>query len=354
MQWTSEKCLSEERTSNLRNSLWQAGLLRYQVYEWPKSLQKIRNIRLRIDLCPRGNIQRHKCNNLDKETCPDICIVSSNLVEEPIFLCNSDPHHLVASFIGALENLASQSKAKRKNLFLDIETTIKIKLCNILEKLTQRHNWREHARFDMSQDDCDNEICASTQFLQIQKNQLFDLQKSLERSCSVVPVSGNNVKYDLNLIKSFLLPIFLNERDIEPTVIKKANQFISFKFDDFQLLDILNFLGGTTSRDSFLKAYKTSDTKGFFPYEWFNHPDKLQNWELPLYDAFYSELRSCNPLETEYTDYVNLLKSGLTTEQAVVKLKLSNPPPAGIENYQYLQKIWKQELMSSFKDILRW
>ena len=27
---------------------------------------------------------------------------SSNLVEEPIFLCNSDPHHLVASFIGAV------------------------------------------------------------------------------------------------------------------------------------------------------------------------------------------------------------------------------------------------------------
>ena len=30
--------------------------------------------------------------------------ISSNLVEEPIFLCNSDPHNLVASFIGVLEN----------------------------------------------------------------------------------------------------------------------------------------------------------------------------------------------------------------------------------------------------------
>ena len=53
-------------------------------------------------------------------------------------------------------------------------------------------------------------------------------------------------------------------------------------------------------------------------------------------------------------DYVNLLKSGFTTEQAVVKLKLSKPPPTGIENYQYLQQIWKQEQMSSFKDYLRW
>ena len=72
----------------------------------------------------------------------------------------------------------------------------------------------------------------------------------------------------------------------------------------------------------------------------------MQNTELPPYDAFYSKLRSCNPLEAKYTDYVNLLKSGLTTEQAVVKLKLSEPPTTGIENYQYLQQIWKPEQMS--------
>ena len=89
--------------------------------------------------------------------------ISSNLVEEPIFLCNPDPHHLVASFIGVLENLASQGEAKKKNSFLDIETTIKIKLGSILEKLTQRHNRREQADLD----DCDKETCASTQFLQI-------------------------------------------------------------------------------------------------------------------------------------------------------------------------------------------
>ena len=79
----------------------------------------------------------------------------------------------------------------------------------------------------------------------------------------------------------------------------------------------------------------------------------MQNTELPPYDAFYSKLRGCNALAAEYTDCVNLLKSGLTTEQAVVKLKLSKPPLTGIENYQYLQQIWKQEQMSSFKDFLR-
>ena len=91
--------------------------------------------------------------------------ISSNLLKEPIFFCNSDPHHLVASFFGVLENLASQSIAKMKKLFLDIETTIKIKLGSILEKLTQRHNRREQSDLDV----CDNETYASTQFLQIQK-----------------------------------------------------------------------------------------------------------------------------------------------------------------------------------------
>ena len=280
--------------------------------------------------------------------------ISSNLVEEPIFICNSDPHHLVASFIGALENLASQSKAKMKNLFFHVEITTKTELGSILEKLSQRHNRRESARFDMSQDVCDSEICAKTQFLQIQKNQLIDLRESRKRYCNVLPVFGfNSAKYDLKVIKSYLLPILNKEQDIEATVIKKTNQFISFKFGDIQLLDIMKFPDVATSLDSFLKAYKTSETKRFFPYEWFDHPDKMQNTELPPFVAFYSKVRSCNPLEAEYTDYVNLLKSGLTTEQAVVKLKLSKPPPTGIENYQYLQHIWKQEQVSSFKDFLR-
>ena len=120
-----------------------------------------------------------------------------------------------------------------------------------------------------------------------------------------------------------MLPNLVNEQDIELTVIKKAN---TFKFGDIQFLDIMNFFGGATSLDSFLKAYKTSETKGFFPYEWFDHPEKMQNTELPPYDAFNSKLRSCNPLEAEYTDYVNLLKIGLTTKKAVLKLKLKATP----------------------------
>ena len=101
----------------------------------------------------------------------------------------------------------------------------------------------------------------STQFLQIQKNQLIDLQEHFERYCSTLPDFGfYSAMYDINLIKSCLLRILVNERQIDPTVIKKANQFVFFKFGDVHILDISNFLGGATSLDSFLKAYKTEET----------------------------------------------------------------------------------------------
>ena len=77
----------------------------------------------------------------------------------------------------------------------------------------------------------------------------------------------------INLIRSYLLPIFINGRDIEPVVIEKANKYNSFKFGDIQLLDIRNFLVGTASLESHLKAYRARETKRYIPYEQFHHLD---------------------------------------------------------------------------------
>ena len=141
---------------------------------------------------------------------------------------------------------------------------------------------------------------------------------------------------------------------MEPTVIKKANQFVSLNFGDVQLLDIMNFLGGATNLDSFLKTYKTAETKGFFPYEWFDCPQEMNNYELPLYDAFFSKLRNVDPLEKDYSDCQKLLSCGLKTEEALSKMNLSKPPLSGEENYQYVLHIWNHENMCTFKDFLRW
>ena len=121
---------------------------------------------------------------------------------------------------------------------------------------------------------------------------------------------------------------------MEPNMIKKANQFVSLKFGDVQLLYIMDFLGGATILDSFFKAYKTAETKGFFPYEWFDCPQKMNNSELTPYDAFFNKLRNVNPLEKDYSYYQKLLGSGLKTEKALSKMKFSKPPRSGEENYQ--------------------
>ena len=283
--------------------------------------------------------------------------ISPNLIPKPIFLCNSNPRDLVESFIDAVDGLATQSRAQMKLNFLEIETAVKSKLTRTLESLNERR-CRDQRVFEFEDhcfEDENEEKDASTQFLQMQKNQLIELQEHLERYCNVLPVFGfNSAKYDINLIKPYLLPILINERNMEPTVIKKANQVVSFKFGDVQLLDIMNFLGGATSLDSFLKAYKIAETKGFFPYEWFVCLQKMNNSELPPYDAFFSKLRNVNSLEKDYSDYQNLLGSGLKTEEALSKMKLSKPPPSGEENYQYLLDIWSHENMCTFKDFSRW
>ena len=102
----------------------------------------------------------------------------------------------------------------------------------------------------------------------------------------------------------------------------------------------MKFLGGATTLDSFLKAYKASETKGFFPYEWFYNPDKLDFPELPPYEDFI--------------DYEKLRKSGLDEQKALKKLQIKTVPPSGLDNYNYLQETWKKNGMTVFKDFLKW
>ena len=186
----------------------------------------------------------------------------------------------------------------------------------------------------------------STQFLRIQKNLLIDLKQHLERYINTLPVFGfNSGRYDLDLIKSYLIPYLIRDKEQETSVIKKANDFISFKYGDVQFLDIMKFLGGATTLDSFLKAYKASETKGFFPYEWFDNPDKLDFPGLPPYEAFFSKFRNNNPLDKDFTDYEKLRKSGLDEQQALKKLQIKTVPPFGFNSGRYDLNLIKSYLI---------
>ena len=122
-------------------------------------------------------------------------------------------------------------------------------------------------------------------------------------------------------------------------------------FGDFQLLDIMTLLGGATSLDSFLKAHKTKETKSFFPYKWFDCPEKMNKKELSPYDSFFSSLQQ--PLEKDYNEFQKRVNSGLTTELSVAKLRMDRIPPTGAENYSYLQSVWEKNNMQYFLEFLK-
>ena len=275
--------------------------------------------------------------------------ISSNLLDEPVFLCEKDPNRLIISFVAQLEILAAKNKADLRPKFLAVEAEIKTRLSDIYSRL----QIVSETQPNISSETEDSNVSKS--FLQIQQKQLLDLQRHFNNYVDTLPVFGfNSGKYDLNLIKAYLIPHLLNDRDIQPTVIKKANQFISFKFDDIQFLDILNFLAGATSLDSFLKAYQSEETKGYFPYEWFDSFTKLDCNHLPPYDSFFSKLKNLNPLEKDLSQFKKMMESGKEEFDVLRELGLKEKPLSGKENHALLEKMWMMEKMTTFRDFLCW
>ena len=138
--------------------------------------------------------------NLIGKHVPISVSVSSKLVQESIFLCNTYSHHLVSSFFTALEGLATQSKDHMKLKLFEVETAFTIKVCKILQQLKQRHN-REETVTDFV-DVCivdSEEQNLSKQFLQRQRNQIFNSLEHFERYLKELLVFGfNSAEYDLN------------------------------------------------------------------------------------------------------------------------------------------------------------
>ena len=60
------------------------------------------------------------------------------------------------------------------------------------------------------------------------------------------------------------------------------------------------------------------------------------NEDFPPYDFFFSSLRNSNPHEKDYYIAENI-ESGLSTQQAVAKLREDNGPTTGAEKNVYLQ-----------------
>ena len=269
--------------------------------------------------------------------------ISSNLLEEPVFLCENDPNHPIISFVAQLEILAAKNKLDVKSKFLEVEAEIKTRFNDVSPRL----QIISETQSSISSETEDSN--ASKNFLRYQQKQLLDIQSHFNNYVDTLPVFGfNSGKYDLNLIKRYLIPHLLNDKAVTPTVIKKANQFVSFKFGDVQFLDIVNFLVGASTLDSFLKAYQSEETKGCFPYEWFDSPSKLDCSHLPPYDSFFGRLKNLNPLEKDFAQFEKLTKSGKEESVVLPEMGLKEKPKIGIENYALLEELWKVEKKKTF------
>ena len=77
----------------------------------------------------------------------------------------------------------------------------------------------EREEEEKEEEEEEEEKYLSTQIPQTQKHQLIDLQDHLEGYCNciVLPVFDfSGARYEITLIKSFLMPLITRERGMEP------------------------------------------------------------------------------------------------------------------------------------------
>ena len=124
-----------------------------------------------------------------------------------------------------LEGLATRSPAQM-NLNLKkwrTQSTINSLVSwNKSTKGTAKENESSFFHNDEYINDTAEEKELPTQLLKMQKNHLILMQELFERYCNTMPIFAfNSAKYDIDVIKSYLLPILVKERQIELTFIKK-------------------------------------------------------------------------------------------------------------------------------------
>ena len=129
-------------------------------------------------------------------------------------------------------------------------------------------------------------------FIPEDMNMLIKAQRlKIEEWRNQVPVLGfNSGRYDLNLIREHFAER-LSDTTGKVRVAKNGNKIMFILSKNFRFLDIINYLGPGTSYEKWVKAYECETVKSWFPYEWFDTPEKLDFRGLPKYEDWYSKLK---------------------------------------------------------------
>ena len=189
---------------------------------------------------------------------------------------------------------------------------------NDLVELLQQKQQLEENKGDTDDDDV---IMDEIEDKEKKSHPLYTVKFKYEQWMMQIPVIGfNSGKYDINMVKPHLVKVLM-KMDAIKFVVKKSNSFMCLQTEQLNFVDIRNYLAPGFDYATYLKAYKCSVMKGFFPYEWMNNLDKLNAETLPRHADFFSTLKNKN----------------ITAE-----------------DYAYCQKIWKEEHMTTMKDYLIW
>ena len=205
--------------------------------------------------------------------------VASNVPDHEQVQClvtDGDTNKLVSRMMDILRAMSDAAYDKIKDSYEDV-------LEQLAEALT---NWDEREQAARSAND--KESRPATNPYKKLMGQLYGWMHQL-------PVIGfNSGKYDLNAIKQFFIPYFLSttskteeqeqeEDDKEKEendgigsffVIKRNNTFMCLSTDQLKFLDMTNYIAPGFSYDKYLKAYRCEVTKGHFPYNYIDCPER--------------------------------------------------------------------------------
>ena len=107
--------------------------------------------------------------------------ISSNLIDEPIFLYNKDSQKLIIDFVIKVEILAEKSKLEMRTKFRDVQRVVNERMTKIFQELNERcqNHPIENFEYEVECIEDTEKTDMSTQFLRMQKNQLIDLKQNL-------------------------------------------------------------------------------------------------------------------------------------------------------------------------------
>ena len=172
--------------------------------------------------------------------------IGDTLEREPTHICEKDPAELVRKFMEELERRGKNIRKQVRAEFMPADVNLLLK----------------------------------------------DQRKKIEEWCDQVPVLGfNSGTYDLNLIKKYFAEKLADTTN-KVRVAKHGNKIMFILTSGFRFLDIINYLGPGTSYEKWVKAYDCKTTKSWFPYEWFDRPEKLDYPGLSDYPHWYSKLKN--------------------------------------------------------------